>query len=89
MIEITRTKDKFQCTKWIFYSSNTLLTSDNGQPLNKGQNGQKTMGPKHVRYSEVPLYLRELPTHFGDSSSKSACNSEDYIFVKIVISVSV
>ncbi len=27
-----------------------------GQPLNIGQNGQKTMGPKHVRYSEVPLY---------------------------------
>ncbi len=31
-------------------SSNTLLTSDKGQPLNKGQNGQKTMGPKRVRY---------------------------------------
>ncbi len=29
-----------------------LLTSDKGQPLNKGQNGQKTMGPKRVRYSE-------------------------------------
>ncbi len=27
-----------------------------GQSLNKGQNGQKTMGPKRVRYSEVPLY---------------------------------
>ncbi len=26
-----------------------------GQPLNKGQNGQKTMGLKRVRYSEVPL----------------------------------
>ncbi len=50
------TKDKFQCTKWrLSYSSNTLLTSDKGQPLNKGQNGQKTMGPKRVRYSEVPL----------------------------------
>ncbi len=23
----------------------TFLTSDKGQPLNKGQNGQKTMGP--------------------------------------------
>ncbi len=34
---------------------NTLLTSDKGQPLNKGQNGQKTMGPKCVRYSKVPL----------------------------------
>ncbi len=33
-----------------------FLTSDKGQPLNKGQNGQKTMGPKCVRYSEVPLY---------------------------------
>ncbi len=36
---------------------NTFLSSDKGQPLNKGQNGQKTMGPKRVRYSEVPLYL--------------------------------
>ncbi len=34
---------------------NIFLTSDKGQPLNKGQNGQKTMGPKRVRYSEVPL----------------------------------
>ena len=25
-------------------------------PLNKGQNGQKIMGPKHIRYSEVSLY---------------------------------
>ncbi len=33
-----------------------FLTSDKGQPLNKGQNGQKTMVPKRVRYSEVPLY---------------------------------
>ncbi len=33
-----------------------FLTSDKGQPLNKGQNGQNTMGPKRVRYSEVPLY---------------------------------
>ncbi len=32
------------------YSSNILfLTSNKGQPLNKGQNGQKTMGPKRVR----------------------------------------
>ena len=42
--------DKVQCTKWrLSYSSNTLLTSDKGQPLNKGQNGQKTMSPKCVR----------------------------------------
>ncbi len=33
-----------------------LLTSDKGQPLNIGQNDQKTMGPKRVRYSKVPLY---------------------------------
>ncbi len=47
-----RTKDKFQCTKWrLSYSFNTLLTSG------KGQNGQKTMGPKRVRYSEVPLLM--------------------------------
>ncbi len=39
-----RTKDKFQCTKWI------IITSDKGQPLDKGQNGQKTMGPKRVRW---------------------------------------
>ncbi len=26
------------------------------QPLNKEQNGQKAMGPKRVRHSEVPLY---------------------------------
>ncbi len=51
---------KFQCTKWrLSCSSYTLLTSDKGQPLNKGQNGQKTMGPKRVRYSEVPLYMGE------------------------------
>ena len=51
-----RIKDKLQCTKWrLSYSSNTFLTSDKGQPLNNGQNGQKTMGPKRVRYSEVPL----------------------------------
>ncbi len=31
---ILRTKDKFQCTKWrLFYSSDTFLTSDKGQPL--------------------------------------------------------
>ncbi len=29
-----------------------VLTSDKGQPLNKGQNDQK----KYVRYSEAPLY---------------------------------
>ncbi len=53
-----QTKDKVQCTKWkLSYSSNIFLTSDKGQPLNKGQNGQKTMGPKRVRYSEVPLSL--------------------------------
>ncbi len=53
-----RTKDKVQCTKLrLSYSSNTLLTSNIGQPLNKGQNGQNTMGPKRVRYSEVPLYV--------------------------------
>ncbi len=51
------TKDKVQCTKWrLSYSSNIFLTSDKGQPLNKGQNDQKTMGPKRVRFSEVPLY---------------------------------
>ncbi len=44
-----RIKDKVQCTKWrLSYSS---LNSNKGQPLNKGQNGQKTMGPKRVRYS--------------------------------------
>ncbi len=49
-----RMKDKFKCTKWrLSYSFNTLLTSDEGQPLNKGQNGQKTMGPKRVRGSTV------------------------------------
>ncbi len=53
-----RTKDKVQCTKWrLSYSSNTLLISDNGQPLNKGQNGQKTMGPKRVSYSKESLSL--------------------------------
>ncbi len=40
------------------YSSNIILTSDKGQPLNKGQNGQKTMGPKRV---EVPLFSCTLP----------------------------
>ncbi len=53
-----RTEDKFQCTKWgLSYtcSSNTLLTSDKGQPLNERQNSQKTMGPKRVCYSEVPI----------------------------------
>ena len=44
---------------------NTLLTSDEGQPLNIGQNGQKTMGPKRVCYSEVPLHCLSypLPSH--------------------------
>ncbi len=43
---------EIQFTNWrLSYSSNIFLTSDKGQPLNKGQNGQKTMGPKHVRYS--------------------------------------
>ncbi len=50
-------KDKVQCTKC---SSNIFLTSDKEQPLNKEQNGQKTMGPKRVRYSEVPLYMYSL-----------------------------
>ena len=31
-----------------------LLTSDKGPQ--QGQNGQKTMGPKRVRYLKVPLY---------------------------------
>ncbi len=36
-------------SKWrLSSSSNTLLTSDKGQPLNKRQNGQKIMGPKRV-----------------------------------------
>ncbi len=39
-------------TKWrLSCSSNTLLTSDKGQPLNEGQNGQKTIHgpvPDHV-----------------------------------------
>ncbi len=30
-----------------------LLTSDERQPLNKGQSGQKTMGPKRGRL--IPL----------------------------------
>ncbi len=41
-----RTKDKVQCTKWrLSYSFSIIIL-----------NRQKTMGPKRVRYSEVPLY---------------------------------
>ncbi len=54
-----RAKEKFQCTKinrdFPIVLANTLLNSNKGQPLNEGQNGQKKMGPKRVRYSEVPL----------------------------------
>ncbi len=40
------------------YHLETFLSStDKGQPLNKGQNAQITVGPKRVCYSEVPLYL--------------------------------
>ncbi len=51
-----RTKDKLQCTKWrLSYSSNILfLTSDKGQPLNKGQNN----GSQMCRF---PLY--QILTH--------------------------
>ncbi len=55
---LLRTEDKVQCTKWrLSYSSNIFLTSDKGQPLKRGQSGQKTMGPKRVRYLEVSLYI--------------------------------
>ncbi len=35
------------------FPNNIFLTSDKGQPLNEGQNGQKTMGPKLFGYSIV------------------------------------
>ncbi len=47
-------------------SSNTLLTSDKGQPLNKGQN-QKTMGPNRVRYTEVPAIVHHQFCHENHS----------------------
>ncbi len=42
------------------YQMETFLYILNLRPLNKGQNGQKTMGPKHVRYSEIPLYQKRI-----------------------------
>ncbi len=62
-----RTKDNFQCPKWrLSYGSNNDKgqplrqpkdnLSDKGQPLN--ERTKMAMGPKHVRYSEVPLYIR-------------------------------
>ncbi len=62
IIEITsKQSTRFQSTRFNVPNGDfpidiIFLTSDNGQPLNKGQTGQKTMGPKRVRYSEVPLY---------------------------------
>ncbi len=55
------TKDKVHCTKWRHsYSSKTFLISNKGQP---GQNGQKTMGPKRVRYSCISLLKLYIHMH--------------------------
>ncbi len=59
-IEITRTRFNVPNGDLPIVLIIIFLTSDKGQPLialNRGQNGQKTMGPKRVRYSEVPLYI--------------------------------
>ncbi len=63
-IKDTPIKDKIeitseQRTRFIVpngdFPNNIFLTSDKGQPLDEGPIGHKTMAPKRVHYSEVPL----------------------------------
>ncbi len=63
-----RTKDKFQCTKWrLSFSSNTLLTSDKGQPLNKRDKMARKQWVPNVSVDLVIIYntrVRVFLTHY-------------------------
>ena len=54
-----RTKDKFQCTKNGDFPY-TLLTSDKGQPLNKGQNSHKKKNPNVAVIRTLIILLSKL-----------------------------